>query len=277
MGTLALIVAPDEDDDEAAAILVDGAVDGHPYRFLLDTGAARTSLRYDAYTATLPRIGAHTSSGVFAAGAYDLIAVPRVELGPISRSDVTLVRAPEGSHDRGNLIGMDLLRDRRCHFLFGENRLVIDSDDGPANGAEATRLLQPLFLDGKAHPYIEVSFGEVSFGVQTAMAVWDTGAGITVADASFIEQHPAHFQAVGYSTGTDSTGTEQRTPMYLMAATTIGGRAFPPLRVAGVDLSAVNAGIERPMDLILGYNALRKAHWLIDFPRKTWAILRMLG
>jgi hypothetical protein len=267
MGAIALIIEPDEDEDEAAAILVDGAVDGHPYHFLLDTGAARTSLRYDAYTATLPRIGAHSSSGIFASGAYDLIAVPGIELGPISRSDVMLVRVPEGSSDRRNLIGMDLLRDHRCHFLFGENRVLID----PAAGAQDTRLLQPLFLDSKAHPYIEVSFG-----VQTATAVWDTGAGITVADASFIEHHPTHFQAVGYSTGTDSTGAEQQTPMFVMTGATIGGHSFAPQKVASVDLSAVNATIEAPMDLILGYNTLSKANWLIDFPRKTWAIMRML-
>jgi hypothetical protein len=67
------------------------------------------------------------------------------------------------------------------------------------------------------------------------------------------------------------------TPMFIMAETTIGGHTFPPRRVAGVDLSQVNATIEVPMDLILGYSTMRKANWLFDFPQRKWAISRWLG
>jgi hypothetical protein len=31
------------------------------------------------------------------------------------------------------------------------------------------------------------------------------------------------------------------------------------------------------MDLILGYNTLRQANWLFDFPRRRWAISKRLG
>jgi hypothetical protein len=37
-----LIIEPDLDDPDCAEVLVDGTVAGRPYRFLLDTGAART-------------------------------------------------------------------------------------------------------------------------------------------------------------------------------------------------------------------------------------------
>jgi len=30
-------------------------------------------------------------------------------------------------------------------------------------------------------------------------------------------------------------------------------------------------------DLILGYSTLSKANWLFDFPRKKWAISKLLG
>jgi hypothetical protein len=39
----------------------------------------------------------------------------------------------------------------------------------------------------------------------------------------------------------------------------------------------VNATIEVPMDLILGYSTLNKAHWLFDFPGQRWAVLKRLG
>ena len=61
-----------------------------------------------------------------------------------------------------------------------------------------------------------------------------------------------------------------------MSPTLIGGCWFPPVRVAGVDLSQVNATVELPMDLILGYNVLSKASWLMDFPTRRWAISKEL-
>jgi hypothetical protein len=47
-----LIIKPDEEDVEAAEVLVDGTIGGYEYRFLLDTGAARTSVTFDDYTST---------------------------------------------------------------------------------------------------------------------------------------------------------------------------------------------------------------------------------
>ena len=65
--------------------------------------------------------------------------------------------------------------------------------------------------------------------------------------------------------------------MYMMAAATIGGYTFPTQRVAAVDLAHINATLERPMDLIVGYNLYSNAHWLFDFPRRRWRITKMLA
>ena len=65
--------------------------------------------------------------------------------------------------------------------------------------------------------------------------------------------------------------------MFMMAATIIGDLEMSPQKVAGVDLSGVNSTLDVPMDVILGYNTLSKANWLMDFPRKQWAILKSLG
>jgi hypothetical protein len=54
---LALLIEPDEDDGEAANIYVEGTVGPHGYRFLLDTGASRSCLRFDAFTATFTAAG----------------------------------------------------------------------------------------------------------------------------------------------------------------------------------------------------------------------------
>lgn len=56
MNEFKLIIVPDEEDAEAAEVLVDGTIGGNYYRFLLDTGAARSSVRFDDYTAALSLI-----------------------------------------------------------------------------------------------------------------------------------------------------------------------------------------------------------------------------
>jgi hypothetical protein len=263
-----VIVQPDTEDADTAEVFVDGAIGGRSYRFLLDTGAARSRVRYDDYTATFASAGSDTSSGVFAGGSQDLITVPSITLGPITRTNFTLVRAAQGETGKPTLIGMDLLKDLRCHFRFDERRVVVDAEEAGEDNAA----FEELFLDSRAHPYVPVQLGDV-----IASAVWDTGSGMTVVDTNFIARTPGFFPAVGTSTGTDSTGAQQETPMYMMAAATIGGYTFPTQRVAAVDLAHINATLERPMDLIVGYNLYSNAHWLFDFPRRRWRITKMLA
>jgi hypothetical protein len=271
MPALALIIQPDEDDGGAAQILVDGAIDGHPYRFLLDTGAARSRVAFDAYTATFATSATQRSSGVFSSRAYDLITAPHIEVGPISRRDFTLIRAPQHSPDQTSLIGMDLLKDYYCQFLFDQHQLLLDPLD-PLEATATPHLSQELLLGPRGHPYVEVTIGAVS-----AKAIWDSGGSITVADLSFVSRHPTQFEEAGYSTGTDPSGTEMRTPVFLMAAMIIDGQEMAPHRVAGVDLSGMNAMLETPIELSLGYTTLCQANWIFDFPRKRWAIRKHLG
>ncbi len=263
-----LIIKQDEEDVEAAEIYVDGTVGGKKYRFLLDTGAARTTVQLDEYTSTFNSIEKSNSSGAFTKTIDDLITVPYVELGPILKKSFTIARMVENSPDKRNLIGMDILKDFCCHFFFDENRVSID----PEEETESDDTFQDLFLDNRFHPYVNIQFGRL-----IVKAVWDTGAGITIADMRLIKKYPNFFQEIGKSIGTDSTGTKMETPMFTMASTIIGNMEFTPLKVAGVDLSHLNSTIEVPMDVILGYNTLSKANWLFDFPRKKWTILKLLN
>ncbi len=267
MSEFKLIIQPDEDDADAAEIFVDGNLGGHLYRFLLDTGAGQSSLIFDDYTSTFSSTAKRDSSGIFAKNSDDLITVPRIGFGPIGREHFTLVRKPQSHPDRRSLIGMDILKDYRLHFFFDANRVSVDEHEA----AENSYPWQNLHLDQRFHPYVDVNFGTAQ-----ASAVWDTGASLTIVDTNFVQKNPACFQESGQSSGTDSSGATMETPMFVMAATTIGGIAFPPHKVAGVDLSQVNATLEVPMDLILGYSTLSRANWVFDFPRKQWAISKRL-
>lgn len=267
MSDLHLIIERDPDEAEAAEVCADGAVGGRPYRFLLDTGAARSSIIADDYTAAFEPVGTNHSSGVFAPITDELITVPSLSIGPVARQHFTLARSAPGPGVR-NLIGMDLLRDFCCHFFFDDARLAITS----AAPLEHLYAFEPLLMDQRFHPYVAVVFG----GVQ-ASAVWDSGASLTVVDASFVTRHPAFFEAAGSSTGTDAAGTQAETPMFVMSGAVISGKAFPPHKVAAVDLSRLNAAVELPMDFILGYSTLSQANWLFDFPRRRWALTHRPG
>jgi hypothetical protein len=267
MSGIKLIICKDPMDADVAEVLVDGNVDGKRYRFLLDTGAARTCIELDPYTSLFECIDKNGTSGVFAKSNDDLITVPSVEVGPIIRRCVTVARVAHQGPQTRNLIGMDLLHEFCCHFHFDENTLRIDSNDDAA----IVKHGENLYLDKTFHPYIGVEFGPV-----TANAVWDSGAGITIVDTNFIRKHLRNFQESGTSIGTDSSGSTMETPMFTMSATVIGKRHFPPHRVAGVDLSQVNSTIEAPMDLILGYSTLSKANWIFDFVGRKWVISKLL-
>jgi predicted aspartyl protease len=256
-----LNIEPDEDERDAARVLVDATIGGFPYRFLLDTGAARSRVVFDDYTSTFDGPEHHSSAGVFAAGTQEVIRVLWIELGPISKQDVPLIRLAASDRERTNLIGMDLLKDFCCHFLFEEQRVVVQEE--PPGDVP----FHELMVDTKFHPYVTLRFGE-----STATAVWDTGASITVADMSFINTYSTLFQEARTSQGTDATGATMETPLFSMVSPMIGRQEFSPHTVAGVDLSHVNAHAELPMDLILGYTTLRQANWVFDFPRKRWAI-----
>lgn len=265
MAVLPLVIELDPEEPEAGTVLVDGSVGGHPYRFLLDTGAATSRVAYDDYTAGFASIDANPSSGVFASNHDVLITVPSVQIGPISRTNFTLARAAAGALHAANLVGMDLLRDFRLCFDFGGHRLEVGQTDRPSK----ERTWHAIRMRRRFHPYLEVRLGDA-----TANAVWDTGSSLTVADRGFVDRHPTYFRLIGDSIGTDSTGFEVASPLYVMSGVLIGISAFPAHRVASVDLSGVNATLEMPMDLILGYSTLRHADWLIDFPRARWSFLR---
>jgi hypothetical protein len=265
MRKIDLIIRRDETDPEAAGVFVDASIDGHPYRFLLDTGAAMTLVKNDAYTRGFICAEKRATSGVFAAGKNDLIYVPRLELGPVSRKNYLLARAAGEASCTENVVGMDLLKDFRCHFDFEKNILILNPHNEPAACRE-------LVLDRKKHPYIDIGISDVP-----AKALWDTGAGLSVVDVGFINKHPLLFRQAGFTEGTDATGVTMRTPMFVMEPVDIDGHRFPSHRVAGVDLSLVNARTDIPMDLIMGYNTMSRAAWFFDFPGRMWGITGMLA
>jgi hypothetical protein len=258
MHKVPLLIEPDADDPGCATILVDGAVEAIPRRFLLDTGAALTCCKLDEVTAEFPVSGASSSSALFAAQDHDVIQVADVAIGGRSWSGpltITRERQPTQLHD---ILGMDILGRCSCDFDFPAARLVLD---GPPSGITGN----PLTTDSAGHPYVDVEYGDA-----VATAVWDSGASMTVVDKAFVAAYPGHFTEVAPTMGTDAAGVRSETATFRMGAVDVGGQHLGPSTVAAVDLAPLNATVDVAMDMIVGYPLLAQARWVFDFPAKRW-------
>ena len=258
MGTsVALIIEVDAEDPDCAEILADGTIAGRPYRFMIDTGAGRSQVVADTFTSTLPSVGTHTSTGVFGARDSDLIVLPDIAVGATTVMSVEASRVQPGGH---NLLGTDVLGRHCCVFDFDANELRFE-----APGTVSARW--DLVSDPRGHSYVDVAWSDV-----IGFACWDSGAGITIVDTGFVERNGSLFAAVGTSSGTDVTGADAQTATFVMSDARIGDVVFAPHKVAAVDLSRANTGLDRRMDLILGYTTLSQANWVFDFPRGRWDV-----
>lgn len=260
MPALALIIEIDADDPQCATVFADGCIATHPYRFVLDTGASRTQVVPDAYIDSLATTGEHRTHGVFSESSLRIVRLPDLVVGPLHSTSIEASVAPVTVGDTPRLIGMDLLRDHRLHFLFDQALLLVDESPGKGD-------LHELAVDGAGHLYIDAAWPSAS-----ARCVWDSGAGMTIVDHAFWLRHPDLFTAVGPSTGTDAAGVKRTATTFDVSALEIGGHTFAAHHVTVVDLSAANSTLAVPMDMILGYPTLRQAHWYFDVPARRWCI-----
>jgi hypothetical protein len=257
MRPIPIIVVPDEDTPGCADVKIDIEVSGRSYRCELDTGAARTTLLSDEYLASLPVSGRDFSAGAFSASTDELVRIPGLSASSLVAGEIDVVRLAPGP-GRSNLLGMDVLGRYCCWFRFEAG--VLELTDSPDPAASL-----PLRVDDRGHLYVEPSWNEVS-----ASACWDSGAGITLVNESFYLAHQELFEAAGTTTGSDNSGRRAQTPVHTMAGPVIGGVQFGPSLVAVLDLGPVNAGLQYPMDMIIGYPAYRQADWLFDVPARRW-------
>jgi hypothetical protein len=257
MSAIPLIIEPDPDDPGCALVLVDGTVSGRPRRFVLDTGAARTQVTSDSFTSTLTHIGREAAPGIFGRHERPLVTLPDLQVGPTRVSDLPVALGGGGPEDR-SLLGMDVLGQHRWTFDFGHATATVDG---------ATSGQQPLRLGAHLHPVVDVSWP----GLRVE-AVWDSGSGVTIVDEQLVSGHPELFEAPGRTVGTDSTGTQVEGETRTLTGAVIGGCRFAPHRVAVADLSGMNAGLDRPTEIVLGWTTLRQASWVFDFPGRRWSL-----
>lgn len=253
-----LRIEVDADDPRQALPFLSLRVAGRTVEALLDTGSAGTSI--------LGRPGLKTRSpnqpgdGRTAFGEQTgnaLVGDVRCQIADRDLGTITVAVVGPGQLGRTDIIGQDILSRFRCEYRLSDGLLLLDAEHSPPPEQE-------IYLDAAHHVYFIANWAECA----PAAAVFDTGASVTVVDQRFAAHHQDLFINVGTSAGTDASGRTIETPMAQMVGPTILGREFAESLVAIVDLSAANATLERPMDLILGWPLLSQATWIIDHAKR---------
>ena len=258
---LPLIIEPDSDVSDFAAVQVDAVVAGRTYRMMLDTGAAVTQLVADEYLTSLPVVSEDTSAGAFGRKVtYPVVRIPDLAIGDLQVGALEVTCGPKLL---GSMVGMDVLGRRRCHLRLEANILELDALPDHV-------LAQTLATDSRRHASIELSWPGI-----TARALVDSGSPPTLVNKEFRHNYPELFTQIGMTSGGDASGDHTDTPVLLMHGPVIGGHRFTAHKVVAVDLSGINGATEYPSDLILGYSTLRQADWLFDFPGGKWDITAM--
>jgi hypothetical protein len=113
-----LVFEVDEQDSDCAIVLVEGSIASRPYRFVLDTGAARTHVVADDHLMSLTSHGQHRSSGVIGTHTEDLVLLSDLNVGPLTFADLEVVRINADQPGGRNLLGMDVIDTCASRFDF---------------------------------------------------------------------------------------------------------------------------------------------------------------
>lgn len=168
-------------------------------RALLDSGAARSSVvrRAGVVRSGVTGVG----RGAFGVAVEEELVDLHVHFAGQDLGPMRVAVVPEDFPGHGDLIGQDVLSQFRCEYRLAEGLLILDGED--------LGLGYEVFLDEVSHVYAEVRWPSG----ESAQAVLDTGAAVTVVDRGFVERHRSLFEPDGQSEGMDASGQTVSTPM----------------------------------------------------------------
>lgn len=247
---------------DGGLIYVDCRVDRVVQRCELDTGATQMWL---PPRSEFRRYPVHRTGGVMGASGVvapaDYIQVGSLSFGgfTLSNVDALLADTPFGH----GVIGLDAIsRLGVATFDYRRNELrragPVETDLCPLPFRISARLITvPVRLAGR----------------QSALAGWDTGASLTVADLGFVRAHPELFDFVRpMAAGTDATTKGVPVSLYRTRSLSVCGRTLRNVAVAAVDMSGPKAAVADFPDITLGANVMDGFAWAFDFETQRWSV-----
>lgn len=230
------------------------SVDGKNKFFLLDTGAASSSIGTDDHTKQYRSLGKEESRGASGNPTIcDIIQPSEIKLGKHVFSKTKLKRC-----DRF-ILGIDLLGEQIFEVYLAAQELNILAELPNKNTALPVRRLKP------GHLTIPAKLGGLQVDV-----LFDTGADTTVIDAKFVRENPTLFTLVRSEDGTDAHGNKIPSEVYRCSVVELGN-----LRLSNVEMATFEFGdhLREKMEgspVILGNNVISKAVWSFDLKSGKW-------
>lgn len=240
--------------------------DGNVRECFLDTGARKSMIKEDDFSRKYPVV----SEDAFPSGIggslkrYSIIRIGRFSMGDFSRSPYKVYRTSGPVVESGGLIGSDAFMGQCVFFDFKGNSLQI------CKSIPAGLKKYSLKYFKKTWPVVEVALRD-----KGSLAVWDTGASVTLVDEEFVEKFPGLFSPVAESDQIrDGAGKTITTKAYRVLDLNIGGVGFLGEYVIATDFTNLRSQVDSNVRFVLGYQILKSHNWYIDYQKEKWAIVR---
>jgi predicted aspartyl protease len=253
-----------------------------PFQFVVDTGANRTVIGVEtAARCSLVPDGITPVHGIVGTQPAPLVKVPRLRVGQVQSSNLSLPILPKAALGADGLLGIDVLRGRRMRLSFSRNTFEIGpSGSGPSvnmlGGAGGTRI--PNRDNGIVAPAQYRSGQLVIFDADVdgipVRAFLDSGAQITCGNEvlrdTLIRQRPGYDRRMADTALISATGQTSSARLAILPRLRLGGiglnnirAAFAPLHI--FSLWELN---DRPA-MLVGIDVLRNFEEVIlDFGRR---------
>jgi hypothetical protein len=239
---------------------VDVVLDGHKRRFILDSGAGKTSVFSDPDTSTYPAVGHDQAGGSSSkAVSVDIIQPQQLGLGHHVFHNPRLQRT--GTNRKINLLGLDLLSEHPFQVDLKNAKLSI---------------IASLPRDLSTNPLHRLTDGHIAvptrLGTKDINGLFDTGADITLVDLQFVKANAQIFKFVRNTEGIDSTGHQQDSPIYEVSSLRIGRLLLKKVEMATYDFGDDFRKKMEGVPIIVGDNVIYHAKWSFDLKQDLWAV-----
>lgn len=239
---------------------VDILVDGQKMHFLLDTGAATSSIEANGFTSQYASQGKTDSTGASGKPApCDFIQPDKVVFGNQLFTKPRLKSCETNAHK--NILGLDLLEGIVFEIDFSEKRMNILANLPIGQKQFSIKRLAP------GHVTVPATLSGQNIDV-----LFDTGANATVIDSQFIENHSSLFTLVRSEDGFDGHGNKIPSKVYHAKSLKIGRLDLKNVEMASFEFGDHLRGKMEGVPIILGNNVITKGKWAFDLTHNSWAM-----
>ncbi len=229
-------------------------VDGHYKPFLLDTGAASSSVINDEQTKNYSCLEQTESIGVSGIStAAQVIQMQTLSVGKYTFKKSRIIRT-----DR-SVLGIDLI---------GEHTFEVDLKNKQLNFLSELPCVKPSYAIRRlatGHFTLSMKLGNKNVDV-----LFDTGADTTIVDLQYIKQNSELFQLVRSEDGYDHHGNKIPSEIYKVAEVEVGTLELQNVEIATFDFGVYLRQKMEGVPIILGNNIIGGAAWAFDLKLCRW-------